>query len=248
MIEATHIVDGHALAFRDSGGDDPVPVVLVHGMGGDGYTWDRLARDLVSLGRRVIVPDLRGHGRSAHTASYEFAEFGTDIERLVDHLNIERFDVVGHSLGGYASSLVAQRRPDAVRRLVIEESPLPISPGDPPPKITNRFPTFRELMHATTSALRHPRAVLAFDRSMTSSALAQFRTPNAQWWDALAHIEADTLVIVGGPSGMMDPTRLIALSAGIARCEVVTIPIGHSVHRDDYDRFEAAVVPFLMRG
>nr|WP_229746118.1 alpha/beta hydrolase [Rhodococcus trifolii] len=236
------------MAFRDSGGDDPVPVVLVHGMGGDGYTWDRLAGDLVGHGRRVIVPDLRGHGRSAHTASYEFAEFGKDIERLVDHLGVDRFDIVGHSLGGYASSLVAQWRPSAVRRLVIEESPLPISPGDPPPTITNRFPTVRELMHATTSALRHPRAVLAFDRSMTSSALAQFRTPNAEWWHALRRIEAETLVVVGGPSGMMDPTRLVAMSTGIAHCEVVTIPIGHSVHRDGYDRFEAAVVPFLMRG
>ncbi|WP_342216437.1 alpha/beta fold hydrolase, partial [Nocardia cyriacigeorgica] len=46
------------------------------GRGGDGHTWDRFARDLVRAGRRVIIPDLRGHGRSAHSESYLFGEFG----------------------------------------------------------------------------------------------------------------------------------------------------------------------------
>ena len=255
MSEEKHVVDGVSLAYRDSGAHPRMtsatpsgpPVVLVHGMGGDGHTWDRFAARLMQRGRRVVIPDLRGHGRSAHTDSYTFDRFGSDLEGLLDHLNIAEVDMVGHSLGAYACSLVAQKRPNVVQRLVIEESPIPIRPGDAPPTITNRLPTLRELLHATTSALRHPRAVLAFDRSMTTTALAQFRMPNPQWWDALSDMTSETLILVCGIAGMMDPIRLEVMTEAIPRCRVELVEVGHSVHRDGYEQFENAVLPFLAR-
>lgn len=239
------------IAYRDSGepatgGAHPAPVVLVHGMGGDGHTWDRFARDLIMQGRRVIIVDLRGHGRSAHTPTYLFDEFAHDVLRLCDNLELDSVDLVGHSLGGYAVSVVAQERPGLVRRLVIEESPLPRRRTDPPSNLTSRFPTLPELWHATTSLLRHPRAVLAFDRSMTSSALTQFRTPNPQWWQRLPDITARTLLLAGGPGGMVDPEKLAAAEAAIGDCTVLKFRTGHSIHRDHYREFENAVVPFLM--
>lgn len=242
-------LDGVNIAYRDSassGSTDPVPVMLVHGMGGDGHTWDQFAQALLERGRRVIIPDLRGHGRSAHTPSYLFDEFGDDLRRLCDDLDLTRIDMVGHSLGGYACSRVAQDRPELVRRLVVEESPLPLRPGDPPMSLTGRFPTLPELWHAGTSVLRHPRAVLAFDRSMTSTALAQFRKPNPVWWERLSDIEASTLVLVGGPGGMVDPVKLAALSELLSDSRIVRYKTGHSIHRDNYRQFEADVLPFLM--
>lgn len=247
MTDGVVDVDGVLLHYRDSGGEDVlgVPVVLVHGMGGDGGTWNTFARRLVRRGRRVVIPDLRGHGRSGRAPSYLFEEFGRDIEALIDHLSLSRVDIVGHSLGGHAATLVAQRRSAVVRKLVVEEAPLPIRPGDAAPSIATRFPSARELLHATTSAIRHPRAVLAFDRSMTSSALAQFRAPDARWWEALGDIDADVLLVVGGPTGMVDRTRLAAMTARLARSRVVAVDSGHSVHRDRADDFDAAVGPFL---
>ncbi|MFI9506462.1 alpha/beta fold hydrolase [Nocardia sp. NPDC052566] len=234
------------IAYRDTGdtGDD-VPVLLVHGMGGDGHTWDHFARVLAGTGRRVIVPDLRGHGRSAHTDSYLFGEFGADVLNLCDHLGLTRVDLVGHSLGGYAVSCVAQERPGLVRRLVIEECPLPLRSGAEEVKLTRRFPTVPELWHATTSVLRHPRAVLAFDRSMTRTALEQFRKPNPEWWDRLTEITAPTLVLRGGPGGMVDPEKLAIVRTAIPDCTVAAFTCGHSIHRDRYREFEAAVLPFL---
>ena len=236
------------IAYRDSGerpDAHPVPVILVHGMGGDGGTWDRFARDLLHHGRRVIVMDLRGHGRSAHADSYLFDEFADDLEQLCDHLELDRVDLVGHSLGGYATSVVAQRRPELVRRLVIEECPLPRRSEDPLPSLTGRFPTMPELWHATTSIVRHPRAVLAFDRSMTKSALAQFREPKDVWWESLSQMKAQTLILRGGPGGMVDPDRLDVVVAAIPDVEVVVFKTGHSIHRDGYREFAAAVLPFL---
>lgn len=235
------------IAYRDSGAVavDDVPVVLVHGMGGDGHTWDRFARELVRAGRRVIIPDLRGHGRSAHTESYLFGEFGADVLRLCDHLGLARVDLVGHSLGGYAVSCVAQERPGLVRRLVMEECPLPLRSGTEELTLTRRLPTLPELWHATSSLVRHPRAVLAFDRSMTRTALEQFRKPHPEWWERLTEISAPTLVLRGGPGGMVDPEKLEVMRTSIPDCSVTAFTCGHSIHRDRYREFAAAVLPFL---
>lgn len=237
--------DGVRLAYRDTVVGDGVPVVLVHGMGGDGHTWQRFARALVRTGRRVVVPDLRGHGRSSHTSSYLFAEFGADVLRLCEYLALSRVDLVGHSLGGFAVSCIAQERPDMVRNLVIEECPLPLRSGTEEMKLTRRFPTAAELWHATSSLVRHPRAVLAFDRAMTGTALEQFRKPHPEWWERLPDITARTLFLRGGPGGMVDPEKLDTLRTTIPDCTVRTFTCGHSIHRDRYHPFAAAVLPFL---
>ncbi|RDI51664.1 pimeloyl-ACP methyl ester carboxylesterase [Nocardia mexicana] len=244
-------LDGVSIAYRDSGPSSAahplsdVPVLLVHGMGGDGHTWDRFARRLVRLGRRVIIPDLRGHGRSAHTASYRFEEFGADVLRLCDRLGLTTVDMVGHSLGGYAVSCVAIERPELVRRLVIEEQPLPLRSGDEQVTLTRRLPTVPELWHATSSLIRHPQAVLAFDRSMTRLALEQFRKPNPEWWDRLPEITAPTLMLRGGPGGMVDPEKLEMFRAAVPGCTVRAFDCGHSIHRDRYRQFVEATLPFL---
>lgn len=255
LTETTVTRSGHTISFRDSGlaasavdpaGVQAIPVILVHGMGGDNRTWDRFARSVTARGRRVLAVDLRGHGRSARAASYLFGEFGDDILGLCEDLGFDRVDLVGHSLGGHAVSLVAQERPALVRRLVLEEAPLPLRPGDPLPNFGGRLPSLVELWHATTSMLRSPRAVWAFDRSMTASALTQFHEPNPSWWQRLTDIEAKTLILQGGPTGMVDPRLLDAAVTAIPDCEVVSFACGHSIHRDRFRDFESAVLPFLM--
>ena len=208
---------GVQISYRDSGSHPSVadlpPVVLVHGMGGDSGTWDKFARTLRSRNRRVVSVDLRGHGRSARASSYLFEEFADDVMDVCDHLELEQVDLVGHSLGGHAASLIAQKRPTAVRKLVIEEAPLPLRAGDPEQVFARKLPSVPELWHATTSLVRHPRAALTFDRSMTRSALEQFRRPDPQWWDRLPLIEADMLFLRGGLGGMVDPVRLDAVGS-----------------------------------
>lgn len=242
--------NGVAIAYRDSAArarTHPVPVVLVHGMGGDSRTWDRFARSLVAAGRRVVAVDLRGHGRSARAGSYRFGEFAADITGLCDHLNFDTVDLVGHSLGGRTGSLIAQDRPDLVRRLVLEESPLPLRTGDPIPVLASRRPTVAELWHATSSLVRNPRAAIAFDRTMTASAIEQFHTPDQRWWQRLPDTAAPTLFLRGvRPGSLVDPRLLAEAAAALPSCAVRDIACGHSIHRDRFRDFEAAVLPFLM--
>ena len=241
--------NGVTVAYRDltpPAAARSVPVLLVHGLGGDGRTWTRFAGALVTAGRRVITVDLRGHGRSARAASYRFGEFAADVAGLCAHLGLDTVDLVGHSLGGHVGSLVAQQHPGLVRRLVLEETPLPLREGDPVPEVPAHRPTPAELWHATTSMVLNPRAVTAFDRSMTPSVVTQFHTPNPKWWQHLPSLESPTLLLRGVRRGsMVDPRLLRAALEVLPSASLREIGCGHSIHRDRSRDFAAVVVPFL---
>ncbi len=63
----------------------------------------------------------------------------------------------------------------------------------------------------------------------------------------IAGHRADTLILRGGPGGMVDPHKLESAVAAIPKCRVVVFPGGHSIHRDRYGEFAAQVLPFLMQ-
>ncbi|APU14744.1 MULTISPECIES: alpha/beta fold hydrolase [Actinoalloteichus] len=86
-------------AYRDVG--EGPPVLLVHGHPFDGSMWDPQVEHLAAAGRRVIVPDLRGYGRSAVTAGEVTLDvFARDLAALLDHLDVERVVLGGLSMGG----------------------------------------------------------------------------------------------------------------------------------------------------
>lgn len=116
------------LRIRDWAGPEPT-VVLLHGFLEQSAAWDPVAR---SLGRRVVAPDQRGHGRSGHVGDggwYHFWDYVGDLDQLVEHIG-GPIDLVGHSMGGTVAALYAGTRPDMVRRLVLVE-------GLGPPDATN---------------------------------------------------------------------------------------------------------------
>lgn len=96
--------DGLDLAYREMG--EGRPVVLIHGLFSNGWVnWIRYghAQLLADAGYRVIMPDLRGHGRSAapHDAScYPPDVLADDGEALIRHLGLVDYDLGGYSLGG----------------------------------------------------------------------------------------------------------------------------------------------------
>lgn len=96
-----------------------IPLVLAHGFNTSGRTWERLAPGLASR-YRVIVPDLRGHGRSTgapETIHHE--RFAADLVALLDHLGVERAHFVGHSSGGMCLLFVGTRYPERARTLAL---------------------------------------------------------------------------------------------------------------------------------
>jgi len=117
--------DGIPIAYLDEGPADGEPVVLVHGFASNAHVnwvfpgWVRL---LAGDGRRVIAVDNRGHGESgkphdprAYHSRHVMAE---DVKRLLDHLEIERADVMGYSMGAWISAYLAIDHPARVRSVV----------------------------------------------------------------------------------------------------------------------------------
>jgi len=101
-------------------GDSGKPVVLIHGWMMSGEVYSGLAADLERAGRRVIVTDLRGAGDSSlSTSDYALETFATDTLALLDHLEIERCDLIGHSMGGQIAQLVSVKAPSRVEQQVL---------------------------------------------------------------------------------------------------------------------------------
>lgn len=70
-----------------------------------------LVRRLHEDGRRAIALDLRGHGQSSWPGLYSFDLMVTDAIQVINHLKIDTFDLIGHSLGGHLALLMAGRYP-----------------------------------------------------------------------------------------------------------------------------------------
>ena len=94
--------------------------MLSHGLGDDSSTWDVLEPMLADT-NRVVSWDLRGHGRSdapSDPSAYSLEAGVADLLAVVEELG-EPAHLVGHSLGGYLSLVVALRRPELVRSLTL---------------------------------------------------------------------------------------------------------------------------------
>jgi pimeloyl-ACP methyl ester carboxylesterase len=91
------------------------PVVLLHGWPQHWYMWRHLI-PLLATDRRVICPDLRGFGWSEAPAGdlYEKETFATDTLALLDALELDRVDLIGHDWGGWAGFTFCLDHPDRV--------------------------------------------------------------------------------------------------------------------------------------
>lgn len=98
--------NGNTICYVDQGQGEPV--ILLHGFCGSSSYWEQLVPFL--NGYRVIVPDLRGHGRSdAPMGSYTMEQMADDVLTLMDELNIPKAAMFGHSMGGYIGLSFMQR-------------------------------------------------------------------------------------------------------------------------------------------
>src|SRR4051795_2366330 len=95
------------------------PLVLLHGGLGSGEMFGSNTAALAT-GHQVILPDLQGHGRTADIdRPIDVRLMADDIGALIDHLGLDRPDVVGYSLGGGVAFWTAVKYPDLVNKLVM---------------------------------------------------------------------------------------------------------------------------------
>lgn len=97
------------------------PLVMVHGFTGHRDDFIGVLPELAKK-RRVVVPDLRGHGDSVDAAGpygWNFDQLVRDLVDLLDHFQIERCDLFGHSMGGMLTLRFALEHPERIRSLLL---------------------------------------------------------------------------------------------------------------------------------
>lgn len=109
------------LNISDGGGGAEVPVVLHHGLGADLHVWDSALAHL-RKSRRAVTFDARGHGQSPKAAEYTVESLAQDLDEVVSSLGIDRFWLVGHSLGGAIISAYAGMKPNKLDGLVYADA------------------------------------------------------------------------------------------------------------------------------
>lgn len=121
----TFLSDDVRLAYLDTGPAAARPIVLVHGFGSNtrvNWVQTGWVDTLTAAGFRVVSIDNRAHGASE--GPHDPAVYGTgthmaeDVRRLMDHLGIERADVMGYSMGAWISAHLAVRHPERVKSVI----------------------------------------------------------------------------------------------------------------------------------
>jgi pimeloyl-ACP methyl ester carboxylesterase len=205
-------------------------VVALHGYPGAAGTWDAVAAGVREAGAfRFLAVTQRGYGRSDRIGPYSLPVYAQDLLDFVAALGLNRFVLVGHSMGGTIASLAAAQAPTGLLGLVLEDTVPPrtgVHMPEPPPPADP--------------------AVLPYDWRLVPAIYAQLESPDPDWWTSLERITVPTLVLAGGSTSHVPQDVLAEAAALIPRARLVTFEgVGHSVHRDAPELFLSELTGFL---
>ncbi|WP_051370707.1 alpha/beta fold hydrolase [Mesorhizobium loti] len=248
---------GLEIAYVEVAGAEPA-LVLVHGFTDTSRSFSLLAPHLA--GRRLIMPDLRGHGASQAGNGCAIADFADDIAGLIRHLRLDRPVVVGHSLGAMVAIALAARHNRLIGGLVVIAGTLkpnfardhslvvgvqalrdPISPADP----------FFTWWHACRPGVPQPfLAGLANDASAMPAARWRAILEEiclADLTDAAQKVIVRTLIIAGVLDPLFSEVHQEALSRSLSGASLVRAEkCGHNPHWED-PAFVAEVIHRTFR-
>lgn len=250
--------DGLDLQTVEFGGTGE-PILLLHGLMGRATTWWATARWLTAHGR-VVGLDARGHGHSAAGGPWTSERMALDAVELMESLGPGV--VIGHSMGGLHGLLLAARRPDLVRALVVEDMAVDFrgrsaeDAGAWFGAIPQPFPS----LAAVKEAFGHPRpefgdymAECVQERADGYHLLASIDHVveiAAEWarvdrWAELAAVRCPVLLIEADES-VAPPGQIARMAATLPAARHVVLPgTGHLAQAGDPAGYRAAVESFL---
>jgi pimeloyl-ACP methyl ester carboxylesterase len=233
---------GVEIAYLDEGEGDPI--VLVHGFASTkdvNWVYPTWVSHLRKAGRRVIALDHRGHGASTKLYDPEDYHIGTmagDVLALMDHLSIARSDVMGYSLGGRITALLAHRHAERVRRAILGGIGIGLISGGGPGENVARALEADTLDSVTDKMGRTFRAFADQTRSDRRALAACLRgSRRLMTQEEAAAIAVPVLIAVGTKDDIAGSAH--ELAAIIPGSEVLDIPgrdhmraVGDKVYKD----------------
>ena len=224
-------VDDVEIYWEEHGASTSAPLLLLHGFGESTAVWSPHV-DALSQGRRVVLVDLRGHGRSTNPRDvFTFSRSADDVLAVMDHLGHQRFDAVGVSGGGLALLHIATRRPERLQRLVLVGTAayLPAQARERIVAIAADEPgTLAYLNQFATRGDEQSRMLLRQFRGLATGVDDPSFTP-----PELAAITAPTLIVHGDRDEFFPVEGALAMYRAIPRSYLLVYPNGG--HEPIYD-------------
>lgn len=265
MSRPTHVftvVDGRRLHHLDHGGEGD-PILLIHGVLGNAWMWDGVARALTGLGH-VIAVDLRGYGDSQWSAegADPTEELAADLAGLAHHHGWERLRVVGFSLGGLVGLALWEHAPGLVSSLVmVDLAPSSTRSEDEVPPTQMSVADHAGAVAAERANLPHapeelvevmarhgwrPGADGALVRKHHPEVSRRWRFRSEDWWPTLERFDRP-LLFVHASEGPVCPAEAAAAVASRAQHgKLVSVPgSGHLIPLERPEVFTSHVIEFL---
>jgi esterase len=106
------------LFFRTYGEEDPA-VIILHGLFGISDNWVTFGKKLADRGFKVYIPDLRNHGQSPHSSTFNYLALTDDLYDFIDEHEIQDPIIIGHSMGGKTTSRFALENQEIVKKVIV---------------------------------------------------------------------------------------------------------------------------------
>jgi pimeloyl-ACP methyl ester carboxylesterase len=256
------VVDGRRVAYREAGTGPAL--LLLHGVGSGSASWTPQLASLASA-RRVIAWDAPGYGESdpLSGAAPPAADYAQAAQGLADALRLDRFELLGHSLGAIMAAALCRRQPTRVLRLVLSDPAAgygTLPPAERAARIAPRLADMealgpeglaakraRNLLSpaASPDAVEHVRAVMSRLRPAGYAQACRLLAQADIFADAV-EIRVPTLVLCGSADTITPEAGCREIAASIAGARYETLPgVGHASNIENPAQFDAALLRFL---
>jgi 3-oxoadipate enol-lactonase len=253
--------DGVTLYYEAHGDGDPL--LLVHGFPLSGELWAPTV-ERIAARYRMIVPDLRGFGRSEAGGEVTMARFAADLHQLLDHVGETRPVVLaGLSMGGYVAFEIVRRYPDRVRALVLANTR---SAPDSDEQARGRRETADRVLREGSDVVARQMVDKLFapgaaddlrgrwheimakspPQGVAAALLAMADRPDSA--DTLRSFPRPVLVIAGEDDSIIPVSEAEAMARVAPNATLEVVPgAGHLTPVEQPDRFAAVLERFLQR-
>lgn len=240
------------------------PFLILHGYFGMSDNWKTLGNQF-SENYEVHLIDQRNHGRSFHSDEFDYELLVEDLYAYIQHYNLEKVILLGHSMGGKVAMLFAVTYPAFVDKLMVADiSPKYYEPHHQP--ILAALNSVNFLLHNTRSKVEEVLRIYMKDEGVlqfmlknvyrkTKDKLAfrfnlhSLTINNSEVGEALSsftHFDGATLFLKGENSNYITSEDIPLISAHFINSKVVTVKnAGHWLHAENPTQFYSEVITFL---
>jgi pimeloyl-ACP methyl ester carboxylesterase len=249
---------GVRLWFTDSGGTG-TPIVLLHANTGTGASWEPQVDAFAREGYRVIAFDRRGWGKSLAdpATGAQPGSVAADLDALANHLQLDKFHLVGVAGGGFVSLDYAAWRPERLRSLVVAASTGQFAEKEMRdftarveiPELRQQAAVYREVgpSYRGVNPEGAKRWVEIEEHTPKPGAPSQpLRTPNT--FAKLSTVTMPILVVAADADLLAPPALMHTWAAHLKNYEWATVPdSGHAIAWEHPNMFNEKVLGFVKR-